>query len=134
ESADGEEKPLTMTVTFGETYDGLPELSNPWAVFEGWFTSRTGGQQVTAETKVTHLGDHVLYAHWLPVGGPAPDPETEGETEAAPAEQQTEPEAEPEQQPEEDGIRLVPIVCIAVSVLAIAAAAVVLLKHRDRDE
>lgn len=134
ESADGEEKPLTMTVTFGETYDGLPELSNPWAVFEGWFSSRTGGQQVTAETKVTHLGDHVLYAHWSPIGGPAPDPETEGETEAAPAEQQTEPEAEPEQLPEEDGIRLVPIVCIAVSVLAIAAAAVVLLRNRDKDE
>ncbi|MCR4905157.1 MAG: discoidin domain-containing protein [Clostridiales bacterium] len=130
----GEGTSEPMTVTFGGTYGALPGPSEPDTLFEGWFTARTGGQQVTAETKVTHLGDHVLYAHWSPIDGPASDPETEGETEAAPAEQQTEPEAKPEQQPEEDGIRLVPIVCIAVSVLAIAAAAVVLLRNRDKDE
>ena len=125
-----------MTVTFGGTYEGLADLSVvDTAPFDGWYTSRTGGTRVTAETKVTHLGDHVLYAHWLPVGGAAPAPETEDISEEVPAGDQTDSGQEPEQQPvEEEGIRVVPIVCIAVSVLAIAAAAVVLLRNRDKDE
>ena len=125
-----------MTVTFGGTYEGLADLSVVDAApFDGWYTSRTGGTRVTAETKVTHLGDHVLYAHWLPVGGAAPAPETEDISEEVPAGDQTDSGQEPEQQPaEEEGIRVVPIVCIAVSVLAIAAAAVVLLRNRDKDE
>ena len=127
-----------MTVTFGGTYEGLPDLSVVSAApFDGWYTSRTGGERVTAETKVTHLGDHTLYAHWLPVGGSAPETETEDVPEDVPASDLPEdaPQEEREQQEQrEDGIRVVPIVCIAVCVLAIAAAAAVLLKNRDRDE
>ena len=126
-----------MTVTFGGTYDGIADLSYVDAApFAGWYTSRTGGERVTAETKVTHLGNHTLYAHWLtPNASPAPAETVEPETEALPDE--TEAEAaltDTETAVEEEGLRVVPIVCIAVSVVAIAAAAVVLLRNRDKDE
>ena len=127
-----------MTVTFGGTYDGLADLSYVDAApFAGWYTSRTGGERVTAETKVTHLGNHTLYAHWLsPNASPAPAETVEPETEALPDETEaeaalTDTETAVE---EEEGLRVVPIVCIAVSVVAIAASAAVLLRNRDRDE
>lgn len=34
--------------------------------FAGWFTEKEKGTQVKADTKVTNLSDHTLYAHWTP--------------------------------------------------------------------
>ena len=131
--------PGTLTVTYGGKYDGLADLKNSAAVFEGWFTARKGGERVTAESAVTHLSDHTLYAHWTPVGGPAPDPgEAAGPVSDpvsdAPENAETAEAAEaadPSAEEEDAGFDPVPLVCLIVSAAAVIAAAVVLIKNKD---
>ena len=36
--------------------------------FVGWFTSSTGGTQITSSTIVSNSSNHTLYAHWTPKG------------------------------------------------------------------
>ncbi len=52
-------------VTFGSAYGTLP-TPTPSAgyVFSGWYTSASGGSQVTAETIVESAVDHTLYAQY----------------------------------------------------------------------
>ena len=33
-------------------------------LFAGWYTSATGGTQVTSTTKVSQHQNHTIYAHW----------------------------------------------------------------------
>ena len=54
----------SVTVTYGETYNSLPEPSRSGYIFGGWFTAESGGAKVTASTIVTANQDHELYAHW----------------------------------------------------------------------
>ena len=54
----------SITVTYGETYNSLPEPSRSGYIFDGWFTAASGGKEVTASTIVTANQDHKLYAHW----------------------------------------------------------------------
>ena len=54
----------SITVTYGETYNSLPEPSRSGYIFDGWFTAASGGTEVTASTIVTTNQDHKLYAHW----------------------------------------------------------------------
>ena len=54
----------SITVTYGETYNSLPEPSRSGYIFDGWFTAASGGKEVTASTIVTANQDHELYAHW----------------------------------------------------------------------
>ena len=60
----GTVKPKTKTVTYGETYGELPTPTLEGYRFEGWFTEKDVGTQVTKETVVTTAADHMLHAHW----------------------------------------------------------------------
>ncbi|MCL1879111.1 MAG: InlB B-repeat-containing protein, partial [Actinomycetia bacterium] len=59
--------PGSKTVTFDSSYGSLASTSRPGYTFAGWFTSPTGGTQVTPSTVVSTPTDHTLYAHWAPV-------------------------------------------------------------------
>lgn len=59
------------TVWQGEPYGELPSPtpSTPTCVFQGWYTGRSGGVCVTAETIVALSVDQKLYARWTSSGG-----------------------------------------------------------------
>lgn len=63
--------PTSKTVTYNSTYGTLPTPTRPKYAFLGWFTSATGGTQVTSSTTVTLTGNQTLYAHWLKLNIPA---------------------------------------------------------------
>ena len=55
----------TKTVTYGQTYGTLASApSKSCATFAGWYTAASGGNLVTASTKVTNGAPHTLYAHY----------------------------------------------------------------------
>ena len=56
----------TKTVTYGNTYEELPGCTKTGYDLAGWFTSSSGGSQVTASTKVTITSNQTLYTHWTP--------------------------------------------------------------------
>jgi len=60
----GSVSPTSKTVTYNSTYGDLPTPSRTGYTFNGWYTSATGGSQVSASTKVTTASNHTLYAHW----------------------------------------------------------------------
>ncbi len=51
-------------VTYGGTYGNLPSCSKTGYTLKGWFTAKSGGTQITLETKVSTASDHTLYAQW----------------------------------------------------------------------
>lgn len=54
----------SKSVFTGQEYGSLPTPTRKDYVFNGWYTSRTGGSEVTSSTKVTATSSHTLYAHW----------------------------------------------------------------------
>lgn len=55
----------SMQVLYGKTYGTLPEYPHLQDhIFNGWFTAKTGGNQVFAESIVETEGNHTLYAQW----------------------------------------------------------------------
>ena len=56
--------PAAQTVQYGEPYGALPVLSDSTLRFMGWYTSETGGTQVTADTVFTSTSNQTLYARW----------------------------------------------------------------------
>ena len=54
----------TKTVQYNKAYGTLPTATQDGYDFIGWFTERSGGTQVTADTKMTTAADHTLYSHW----------------------------------------------------------------------
>lgn len=54
----------SKSVTFGQNYGTL--YTPDWAghVFQGWFTAKNGGAQITANTAMTVPNDHTLYGQW----------------------------------------------------------------------
>ena len=61
---EGSVSPTSMSVTYDSTYGELPTPTREGYTFAGWWTSTTGGDQVTETTKVQTVGNHTLYAHW----------------------------------------------------------------------
>lgn len=61
---DGAVEPTKITVTYDRTYAGLPTPERAGYDFLGWFTAQTGGEQVTADSKVSITAPQTLYAHW----------------------------------------------------------------------
>lgn len=59
--------PESKTVICGLPYGNLPTPTKSDCTFDGWFTSVSGGDQITSETVVTTASDHELYAHWTHV-------------------------------------------------------------------
>jgi uncharacterized repeat protein (TIGR02543 family) len=55
---------VTKIVTYGHTYGTLPMPERDGYVFQGWFTSSTGGNQIEAGTTVSVASKQTLYAHW----------------------------------------------------------------------
>lgn len=53
-----------MTVRKGYTYGTLPVPTREGYDFKGWFTAKSGGKEVTSQTKVNDDKAHTLYAHW----------------------------------------------------------------------
>lgn len=56
--------PGEKTVTYDSTYGTLPVASKTGFDFLGWFTSSSGGNQMTANSKVTITENQTLYAHF----------------------------------------------------------------------
>ena len=53
-----------VSVTSGEAYGELPVPEMEGAEFLGWYTEPRGGSKIEANTKVTSLENHSLYARW----------------------------------------------------------------------
>lgn len=47
-----------------EVYGDLPAPTRDGYLFDGWFTAKEGGEKVTAETIVSAVEDHSIYARW----------------------------------------------------------------------
>ena len=119
-----------ITVKIGEPYGELPKGPNLVSsdFFEGWYTARVGGELVgnaVSDTIVTRLSDHTLYAHWRSAEERTEDSIT------APIDDQVEIPAENIEIEAEARSLTVPIVCIVVSVLSLAAALVVMARGKD---
>lgn len=54
----------SKTVYAGDVYGVLPEPSREGYIFQGWYTSASGGSPVTANTNVNLSASQTLYAHW----------------------------------------------------------------------
>ena len=57
----------SKTVTNGESYGTLPTPTRAGYAFAGWFTSASGGTQVTSSTTASLSGAQTLYAHWTAI-------------------------------------------------------------------
>ena len=51
-------------VYYGEKYGTLPTASRDYYTFDGWYTAKTGGSKVTANTVFEGTDNVYLYAHW----------------------------------------------------------------------
>ncbi len=54
----------SKSVTYGSTYGTLPTPTRTGYKFDGWYTSASGGTQVTSSATVTLTANQTLYAHW----------------------------------------------------------------------
>ncbi|MBQ0028559.1 MAG: InlB B-repeat-containing protein [Lachnospiraceae bacterium] len=53
-------------VTYGKSYGVLAETERTGYTFEGWFTAKEDGQEITSVDIVDIVDDITLYAHWIP--------------------------------------------------------------------
>ena len=60
----GSVTPSSKNVTYDATYGDLPTPTRTGYAFGGWYTSTSGGSQVTAGTKVAITAAQTLHAHW----------------------------------------------------------------------
>ena len=54
----------SKVVYYGQVYGELPVPVRKSYEFDGWYTSKEGGEKIDATTGVKMLGNHTLYAHW----------------------------------------------------------------------
>lgn len=52
-------------VTYGSPYGSLPTPTKTGYTFDGWYTSSSGGSQITSGTIVSITSSQTLYAHWI---------------------------------------------------------------------
>ena len=60
----GSVTPSTITVIETKQYTGLVDATKTWYFFIGWFTSESGGTQISSSSAVTNKNNHILYAQW----------------------------------------------------------------------
>ena len=53
-----------MTVEVGSTYGELPIPTRDYYDFTGWYTSKSGGTQITSSSIVSDDSEITIYAHW----------------------------------------------------------------------
>lgn len=58
---------LNKTITYDSPYGVLPTPSLLTWKFEGWYTAKTGGTQITKDSIVKVTSNQTLYAHWTPL-------------------------------------------------------------------
>jgi uncharacterized repeat protein (TIGR02543 family) len=58
--------PKMKSVTYDSSYGELPIPERMGYAFIGWFTDKTEGVKVEADTIVTETSNHTLYARWSP--------------------------------------------------------------------
>ena len=59
----GKVSPASVEVASGETYlSSLPKPTRSGYKFDGWYTAKSGGTQITSTTKATK--NQTIYAHW----------------------------------------------------------------------
>ena len=51
-------------IVYGETYGTLPTPTRSGYNFEGWYTAKTGGKEVTPDTIVQATQSYTMYARW----------------------------------------------------------------------
>jgi uncharacterized repeat protein (TIGR02543 family) len=56
----------TATYTVGAAYGELPDAVRDMYAFAGWWTAKSGGEQVTESTLVDTNAEQTLFAHWNP--------------------------------------------------------------------
>ena len=61
---EGTVSPTSKTVTYGQTYGDLPTPTRTGYTFGGWYTSSSGGTQITSSSTVGITSTQTLYAHW----------------------------------------------------------------------
>ena len=54
----------SRSVTYDLTYGEMPTPTRTGYTFNGWYTSASGGTQITASTKVSIVETQILYAQW----------------------------------------------------------------------
>jgi uncharacterized repeat protein (TIGR02543 family) len=57
----------SMEVTYGETYGELPTATREGYMFDGWYTSVDGDNEVTESSEYSIFGNQILYAHWTEI-------------------------------------------------------------------
>lgn len=60
----GNVTPTSKSVTYDATYETLATPTRSGYKFNGWYTSASGGSQVTSSTLVKTAGNHTIYAQW----------------------------------------------------------------------
>ena len=60
----GSVSPSSTTVTYGSAYGTLPVPVRSGYRFEGWYTSYSGGTEITSSSLIWTTASHTLYAHW----------------------------------------------------------------------
>jgi uncharacterized repeat protein (TIGR02543 family) len=66
DAQEGTVDPKTKSVTYDSSYGDLPTPEKTGYTFVGWFTDKTEGIKVEADTIVTETSNHTLYARWSP--------------------------------------------------------------------
>lgn len=64
QGATGGNSTASMGVTYDATYGTLPTPTRDGYAFDGWFTAKQGGTEITAETTVKITANQILYARW----------------------------------------------------------------------
>ncbi|MDR1788667.1 MAG: InlB B-repeat-containing protein [Treponema sp.] len=60
----GTPSPASKSVVYGDPYGDLATTNRMGCSFAGWFTEAVGGTEVTADTTLSIMANHTLYAHW----------------------------------------------------------------------
>ena len=65
-AGNGTVSPKDKIVTYKKPYGEMPTPTRTGYDFIGWFTESGAGDEVTSETIMMNLFDHILYARWKP--------------------------------------------------------------------
>jgi uncharacterized repeat protein (TIGR02543 family) len=60
----GSTSTASKTVTYASTYGTLPTPTRTGHTFGGWYTAKSGGTKITADTTVSITAAQTLYARW----------------------------------------------------------------------
>jgi len=60
----GKASKTSKRVTTGKKYGKLPSAKRSNYYFKGWYTSKSGGKKISANSKVLYKKTKTLYAHW----------------------------------------------------------------------